>query len=59
MLCLLPDSSERVRDNGDEEIDEPEVEDDDADDEEEARHEVLRVNHVVHERGPLRIYVVS
>ena len=53
LLRVLPDGGERVRDHGHEEVDEPEIEHDDADDEEEARDEELGVHHGVHEGGPL------
>ena len=52
-MCVAPDRRERVRDHSDEEIDEPEIQDDDADDKEEARHEELGVHHVVHQARPL------
>ena len=38
LLCVLSDSGERVCNNGDEQIDEPEIENDDTDDEEKTRH---------------------
>lgn len=51
---ILPDSGESVGDNSDEEVDEPEVEDNYADDEEEAGDEELGVHHLVHQRRPLQ-----
>lgn len=41
LMCIAPNRRERVRDDGDEEVDKPEVEHDDAHDEEETGHEEL------------------
>ena len=44
-MRLLPDRGEGIGDDGDEQVQEPEVEDDDGDDEEEAGDEVFGVDH--------------
>lgn len=53
LLRILPNGGERVRNNRHEEVDEPEVEYNDASDEEETRYEEFRVHHLVHKWGPL------
>jgi len=52
-LCLRPDGRECVGDHSNEKVDKPEIEYDDACDEEEAGYEKLRVDHIVHDRSPL------
>ena len=51
---LGPDGRECVGDHSDEKVDEPEIKYDNGCDEEEARYEELRVDHAVHEAGPLK-----
>jgi hypothetical protein len=53
-LRLRPDGCESVGDNSDKKVDEPEIKYNDGCDEEDARNEELRVDHVVHHRGPLK-----
>jgi len=43
--CFCPNGGESVCDYGNEQIDEPKIEHNEADDEKEARNEELRVNH--------------
>jgi hypothetical protein len=50
------DSGERVGNNGDEQVDEPKIEYDEANDKKEAGYEELRVDHLVHQRRPLVSY---
>lgn len=50
---LCSDGGERVRDHGDEQVDEPKIEHDKTNDEKEAGYEELRVDHGVHQRRPL------
>ena len=51
-LRLRPNSRKRIRNNRHEKVDQPEIEDQHADDEEETRNEVFRVHHAVHHGGP-------
>jgi hypothetical protein len=53
-LRLCSDGGERVRDYGDEQVDEPKIEHDKTNDEKEARYEELRVDHGIHQRRPLQ-----
>jgi hypothetical protein len=48
LQCLRADSLERVRNHRNKQIDKPEVEDKNADDEKDARHEELCVDHLIH-----------
>lgn len=57
LVSVAPDCRERIRNHSDEEIDEPEIQDDDADDEEEAGHKKLGVHHVIHQSRPLWLVV--
>lgn len=50
LMRLLTNSRERIRDHSHEENDQPKIEDDDADDEEDAGHEELGLDHAVHQR---------
>ena len=59
LLRVRADGRERVRDDRDEQVDKPKVEDDNANDVEEARHEELGVHHSVHEWRPLFNIFVS
>lgn len=52
-MRVLADGREGVRNDGNEKVDEPEVQHDDAHNEKEAGDEELRVHHVVHQRRPL------
>jgi hypothetical protein len=58
-LRLGPDGRERIGDHSDEKVDEPEIKYDDACDEEEAGYEELRVDHAVHDGGPLKKILLS
>lgn len=50
LIRVLADSREGICDDSHEQIDQPEVENDDAHDEKEARDEELRVHHGIHQR---------
>lgn len=54
LLRIRADSRERIRNHRNEQIDEPEIEHDETNDEEKARHEELGIDHLVHDRGPLQ-----
>lgn len=59
LVSVFPDCGECVCDDGDEEVDEPEVQYYNAYDEEETRDEEFRVHHVVHQRGPLHVQLIA
>ena len=54
LICVFANSGEGIGDHSDEQIDEPEIQHDDANDEEKAGYEELGVHHGVHEGRPLR-----
>ena len=56
LVSIFTVSGKRIGDNGNEQVDEPEVEDDNTDDEEEARNEEFSVHHRVHQRRPLQTF---
>ena len=52
-LSIFPNGREGVRDDGNEEVDQPEVENHNNNNEEDTRDEELCVDHIVHHRSPL------
>ena len=55
-MSIFTDSGKRIGDDRNEQVDEPEIEDDNTDDEEEARDEEFSVHHGVHQRRPLQTF---
>lgn len=51
-LCLFPDRFECINDHRDKEIEEPEIQDDNAANEEKARGEIFRIHGQVHDWSP-------
>ena len=58
-MRVFTNGRECVGDNGDKQVDEPEIQDDETDDEEKTRDEELGVHHSVHEWRPLFNIFVS
>ena len=56
LVGIFTDSGKRIGDDRNEQVDEPEIEDNNTDDEEEARDEEFSVHHGVHQRRPLQIF---